>query len=214
MHKYFVFLILLFSALTKQVLAHIDYQLNVSFIPWKRAIEHTQKGVFHAVLGGYYNKQRENYFWYSDPIASSDIILFTHKTNSTPASDINSLSDHSVCVINGYYYGEEFQRNDTIIKVKSNSFKHCFERLISKRIEYVVVNKLVGISLLEKDFPGYKQHLLALDTIISHENIFILWSKKIPETRLLNENFNKALRQLKDAGQIKKIWLQYGFDAE
>ena len=200
------------TEITRQVLAKLGYQLNVSFIPWKRAIEHTKKGVYHAVLGGYYNKQREKFFWYSEAIASVDLILFTHKSNNNPASDVNALSNKTVCVINGYYYGEKFQRNESIVKIKSNTLAHCFQRLISKRTEYVAVNKLVGVTLLEKEFPDYKQHLSITDTIISHEDVYILWSQKIPDNLQLNNEFNQVLQELKETGELKKIWLQFGFN--
>ncbi len=199
------------SEISRQVLNKLGYQLNISFTPWKRALEHTRKGKYHAVLGAYTNKERSLYFWNSDPILSSFVVLFGHIDNKKSVPDLDALNNQRVCIINGYYYSDEFTNNNFISKVKSNSLRHCFERLIAQRVDYVVADKLVGQALINEQFPAYKNQITTLPLVIAQGTIHILWSKQIPENLKLNVLFNNELQRLKESGEIDLIWQKYGF---
>ncbi len=199
------------TEIAREVLKQLGYQFELSFTPWKRAVASSKSGQYHAVLGGYYNKQRAEHFWYSQTIASSDIVLFTHFENKSAASNISALSNKRVCVINGYFYGDEFKNNKLIERVNSNSLLHCFERLIAKRVDYLAANRLVGLDLLNNALVEYKDEIVALPLILSQEQIYILWSKQYPDNFNLNVLFNKKLKQLTETGEIKYIWQQHGY---
>ncbi|WP_019615340.1 substrate-binding periplasmic protein [Psychromonas ossibalaenae] len=192
--------------ITRRTLKNIGYELSVAFIPWKRAVEHSKKGKYQAVLGGYYNKQRADYFWYSDPIATSNLVLFMHKNNRHKYKEITDLNYLDVCVINGYFYSDQFTNNPLIIKIKSNSLKHCFERLIAQRVDMVIANEVVGLQLLNQDFPQDKKQIVTAENALTFKNLYILWTKKQPENFTLNIEFNRELRKLKAAGEVDKIF--------
>ncbi len=199
------------TEITRRVLNKLGYQVNVTFVPWKRAIEHTKQGHYDAVLGAYFSNERSAFFWRSDAVASSHVVLFSHSDNYRETPDLSAIYGHSVCVINGYYYSDEFTSSRLFSKVKSNSLKHCFERLIARRVDYVAADKLVGQALLEKQFPADKSRLTTLPIIISQQTIHILWSKKIPGSFRLNESFNRTLQELKKSSEIAPIWQKHGF---
>ena len=95
--------------------------------------------------------------------------------------------------------------------IKANNLQQCFKRLIARRVDYVAANKLVGLTLLNKQFPTFKNQITTLPLAISQETIHILWSKQIPENFQLNRSFNNELRRLKKSGEIDLIWQKYGF---
>ncbi len=193
------------------VLAELGYQLHVSYIPWKRAVEYSKNGKYQAVLGGYYNQSRAEFFWYSDSIATSDIVLFGQVKNNYQVTNINSLNGLRVCVLNGYFNGDDFKKNQQIVRVKSNSLKHCFERLIAGRVDYLVANRLVGLDMLNREFSEYKSDIHPLPLLLAQEQIYILWSKKIADNFELNKQFNKVLKQLVESGKIQEIWQEHGY---
>ncbi|MCP4322822.1 MAG: amino acid ABC transporter substrate-binding protein [Psychromonas sp.] len=199
------------AEITSAVLAQLDYQLQVSFIPWKRAVEYSKNGKYQAVLGGYYNQQRAEHFWYSDSIATSDIVLFSQVENRVQVTTIASLNNQRVCVINGYFNGESFKKNQKIVRVKSNTLKHCFERLIAGRVDYLVANRLVGLALLNKEFVEDKSTIQPMPLLLAQEQIYILWSKNVAENFELNKQFNRALQQLINSGKVQQIWQKHGY---
>ncbi|WP_028863602.1 substrate-binding periplasmic protein [Psychromonas aquimarina] len=201
------------TEISRRVLNKLGYQAKVTFVPWKRALEHSKQGHYDAVLGAYFNNERSVFFWHSDAVASSRVVLFSYPENYKQASDLSAINGHSVCVINGYFYSDEFTSSSLISKIKSNTLKHCFERLIARRVDYVAADKLVGQAILDEQFPGDRTKLTTLPIIISQQTIHILWSKKTPGNFQLNKSFNSTLQELKKSGEIEQIWQKHGFQS-
>ncbi len=199
------------TEITRLVLNQLDYQLNVSFVPWNRALEHTKKGNYDAILGAYSNTERDLYFWYSDAITISETILFGHQDSYKQTANLNAFEGSRICIINGYYYSDAFTGNRLFSKVKSNTLDHCFKRLIARRVDYVAADKRVGQALLNEQFSEDKALLTMLPLVISQQTLHILWSKKTADFFELNKAFNLKLQELKKSGEIEAIWKKHGF---
>ncbi len=185
-----------------------DIQVEFHYLPWKRALEATRVGQFHASSFWGENKDREGDFYYSDVI-QDDSFVFFHK-KSLPPFEWKSLSDLSHLRIGatlGYTYTEEFWKlanNDTLrVSVRNDDLTNL-SQLINGEIDLFPLSELTGYYLLNKHFS--KEQAAKIGVNLKPLNLgkdFILFSRSIAGNEKYLKLFNQGLNKLKKQNKLE-----------
>ncbi|WP_031481907.1 substrate-binding periplasmic protein [Maridesulfovibrio frigidus] len=185
-------------------------KIELQLFAWQQAQDMAEKGEVQALFFVGKNKQRETWLDFSPPIIQVEYGFFECTYSPINYENIHSLQDLTVGA-----YGP----SNTSIELKKIAQKlesridvsimpddsALFKKLSKSKVDAVYSNKDVGSAMI---------HKLALDNIQyagtdKTLKYYIAFSKKHTPTAFVKE-FNKALREMKKSGELKKILQEYG----
>lgn len=182
--------------------------IRIPLVPWNRALHLVEQGDADGIPLLYKTAEREVYMEFSDPLFSSQDLVWYSKTyfpNGLEWQTANDFSPYTVGVVSGYSYSEEIDKaiqdkKFTVLKVKNA--KKLFSLLAGGRIDVALANKVVGSSLIREDFAN--RNIVSMKKPIAEDDYYIAFSKKTDAKELIPQ-VNKAISELKAEGLIDKI---------
>ncbi len=204
------------TELIEQVLKRMGYVSEIRLQPWTRVESAGRRGDLAAIYSALKTTEREDYFYFSDPISASTTVFFKRKENALQWKSFDELKAMRVATCAGYAYPKEF-----VEAMRQNKFASVaetfgddpeftnFRNLKNKRVDLVITDVNVGQYLINK----YKDELEGIDysprVIGSAENFYLAFSKKWPNSEQLVKEFNAELAKFIATGQRKKIYDKY-----
>ena len=193
------------AQLIKDIFAEEGVAVNLNFFPWGRAYAETANGS-QDLMGVWMHKpEREVDFYYSEPVLTETHVFFHLKTF---AFDWKKLSDLQELAIGGeirFSYGSEFDAaldNGMINIQRVATTRQNFEKLIRGRIQIYPQELNVGYAALrqhlsDEDVAKVTHHPKAL----LQNQSYVLFPKKLENSKSLLARFNKRLNQFKKSGR-------------
>tara|TARA_R110001592_G_scaffold65716_1_gene201716 strand:+ start:30029 stop:30790 length:762 start_codon:yes stop_codon:yes gene_type:complete len=185
-----------------------DIQVEFHYLPWKRALEATKVGQFHASSFWGADIERRQDFFYSDVVRNDSFVLF-HRKSLAPFewNSLTELTHLRIGATLGYSYSKDFwnlANNDSLrVSVENNDLTNL-ERLINGEIDLFPLSELTGYYLLNKHFSS--QQSASIDVNLKPINSgkdFILFSQAIPGNDKYLNLFNKGLEELKKQNKLE-----------
>ncbi|GAC14204.1 hypothetical protein GLIP_1570 [Aliiglaciecola lipolytica E3] len=119
------------SVIVRSVIEQMGYQLEIQFMPWSIAQSKAESSQQDSQISGTFpyirTEQRENQFYFSDPIIDVPNGIFYHRQYSPLAATISKPSDlqnYAVITLAGYEYTEKLRQ---YIPQKSCNFKDTLQ---------------------------------------------------------------------------------------
>ncbi len=186
------------------------YSAQYTYYPWKRNYQQAKLEKFHATSYWYKSKDRENDFYYSDPISTEKLVFFHLKSNPMIDWDtLNDLRKYRIGATNGYTYTKEFWDAEKSKKLEiqtTNSDAQNFLKLLKGRIDIFPATLLTGKSILQKEFDIAKSTLITFHPKpLSETTGHLLFPKSREDSEKLIQLFNKGLAMLKKEGLYDKF---------
>lgn len=183
----------------------LGYELDVQFLPWKRVLNYTQRGLVAGILTCAHHKEREEFIRFSDPISEFTNGFYVRKNFDGPKPDlIEDVAGQKVASISGYEslaVLEDMGMNPMDVPNTESAIK----MLDLGRFDYLYVAKqatdfaIKRLGLQDK-FEFYP---------ISKQNFYFCFSKPYEGSEALLDEFNKALFILKKNGTYDRIHAKY-----
>lgn len=197
------------TAAFKQVHVEVKY----TYMPAARALVGTAKGNFEATLGWVKTEEREQDFYYSDPIAEAPLVFFHLKSVPFDWKTYDDLRGVLIGTVNKYNYGAEFHAALDAGKIQVDEAgrdESNFRKLLLGRNTITPVNLYVGYNLLRETFDPetaalFTNHPLPLKVSVHH----VLFPKALKESFARSVLFNQGLKKIRDSGEYKKILDEY-----
>lgn len=179
------------------------------FFPWKRSLEYAKSGEWDGSIGWSPQKDREAFFYYSEPVIESKDVFFHLKERPIQWTELSDLSRVKIGGGLGYYYGEAFKKAEedgVIIVHRSTDDVLSLKKLLGGRIDTTVINLHVGYFLLNKNFEsGDIARVTHHPKLLNSTTIHILLSKNVAGNAVMLEKFNRGLKKLKESGGYDEI---------
>jgi polar amino acid transport system substrate-binding protein len=184
----------------------MGYQAIITFRPWKRGYEETKKGVFIGTFPYIKTEERQQEFYYSQPINTVYTRIFVTKQSSIKR--IEDLPGQRICIPLGYGVSKEFDE-----LLRKNAFKHdvnpvdlegCLRMMLSGRKDFFIINEINGWMTIQNTFHT-KEHFRALDMIFEEETHHLIVPKAHPEGEKILEIFNQGLERMRHKGVLQEI---------
>jgi len=188
------------------------HESSVSWYSWITAMKIAKNGSADAVLGAYYSEERAEVFNYSDPIFSVDVGLIALKSlNVEKYKGLRSLKPYSIGVMRGWVYTKEFDNADYLNKFLVVNQIFAVRMLFAKQIDIVAASTSV-FKHEEKFLTDIKgEEAVVLNPLLDSKPLYIIVSKKIPNSLELVKSFNAGLASIRADGTFQKILDKHGF---
>lgn len=181
-------------------------EVEFRYYPWKRSYENVKKGKSAGTFPWYPNEERQNDFYiHKEPLLVANEVFFHLKSTDFSWENYEDLKPYKLGGTIGYAEVEIYKKHglngDIVPKEELN-----FRKLLGKRIDATPSNIFVGYNTIHRLFPPEKAALFTNHPKpFKTGNLYMLFSKKIPNMEKVVDQFDKGLKQLKVSGQYDTL---------
>ncbi len=184
------------------------YQVELRYVPWKRALADGEKAKVDAVSFSFTNADRENIFFFSDTISDHRELLFHQKKTKVPDwKNLDDLKGLKFGLTRGYSYTPELWAAVKGGRIKADetaSDEQNLKKLASGRIDIFPLDEVTGWLLIKNKIP------VAQEMLTTHAKPFrattghLIISRSHPKGDMLLEAFNSGIKKLRVDGTYRK----------
>ncbi|MEE1676286.1 transporter substrate-binding domain-containing protein [Agarivorans aestuarii] len=183
-------------------------------MPWSRALRHTEKGVYHAVVGALADEAK-GFVYPKVAIGKALQVLVMKSDTNWQYQGISSLEKLTIAVIADYDYSLEVdayinakQHRRNVVLVRS---EHALERmhklLMEGRIDGYIEDKSVVDYYVHQRGDS---NAIRIATSFSIEPVYIAFSPANPQSPALAHRLSEGIQELRANGELAKILQRYG----
>ena len=173
------------------------FRVNVEFFPWKRALRQAKKGKSDGLYTIWYRKDREEWFYFSDPLPPNELVFYTQKSLHVSFKTFQDLKGYRIGVVRGYRYIPEFQDAVYLHKIESADDIKNMERLCKGYNQLILIDKLQARYMIQTRFDQCTDDLEWIGPPIETTNQYLVISKKAADAKTKLDAFNSGLNQMK-----------------
>lgn len=186
-----------FTALSKEAFKRAGYNIEVKFLPWKRAVEMARRGKYDGILGAFYSDDRANSFYFMDPIAQSDMVFVQREGRGIIYSELAELKQYKVGGTRGDAQVAELRKIGFDIEVTTDDIMNI-KKLNLDRVDLIIIGKQYLLYILKnnEEFKDIKPFEI-LEPSFKSSYLYCPITKKRPDAEEIIKKFNKALQDMK-----------------
>lgn len=193
------------ARLVRDIFAEAGYEVEFSFLPWKRAYREAAAGKHDATAIWMYAADREQDFVYSAPVLNERFVLFYRKDAPIQWNRMEDLSGLRLGGSIGYSYGPKFDRaaENGILDVEWVASPELnFRRLLFGRIDAFPEEINVGYYILRRETDEEEaRQITHHPESVSENQSFLLFPRDESDTAKLRTIFNRGLKTFRDDGR-------------
>lgn len=197
--------------LVRIVADQLGYTVRYKIYPWARAQRLTESGQADILVGPYKTQERLQTMSFSSLPFFADELVFYTRSDNTIAWDGNyrSLAGKRVVILNGWAYGDEFDKGHWGIAVEtSNSVESGFKLLMHKRADLFATSRRDGEPVIAS--LGLKGRVVALSPLIDTQKAYLAFPKQPAPYDAIHFQFDVVLRKMISGGGLQKLGRRYG----
>jgi polar amino acid transport system substrate-binding protein len=188
--------------------AAVGYQVKYVSVPFARAEYLTLKGkktdgFFTTIKNTVYENKT---IFPKMPIAMNEDSFFTLKERNIPYKDLQSLKGLKVGTVNEYPYSDDFEKANFFKKDVAPSSKSNIRKLVGKRIDVLIEDKLVMSQLLKEMKLQDKIKCIGVQAV---NPLYISFAINRPIIKTYVEKFDEGMGIIKSNGTYQKIMERY-----
>ncbi|SLM30232.1 putative ABC-type amino acid transport/signal transduction systems, periplasmic component/domain [Desulfamplus magnetovallimortis] len=201
------------SEITTAVVKEMGMDVTYEFYPWKRCEHYITKGKAWAALPYYKNPDREEKYVFSDSIAPSRSVFFYYKDklNGVDWKTIDDLKSYKFGGVLGYGNHETLQKNGFNVDFAADEIMNL-KKLRAGRIDIFPMDELVARSLIKNNLPEEIGNFNTLSKPEAEYPLYLIVDKQNKKSVELVEQFNSALKRIKEKGIYSKILQKYNLN--
>ena len=199
----------------------LNLQYELKEIPWDVHQKQIMLGERDVAGGAFFNNERDNYSYFSDPYRTEDIVLVVRRGDNSADNLLDpKIFDQSFLssklrlgFVSGYYYGDKVNAliSDPTIKnrlLASENHLQNLQNLVDNKVDIIAIDQLVGGTLIWEN--KFSNSLNIGSKKIFSEPIYALFSKKSASPELV-DSFNDSLERIRKNGKYNQIVRYYLF---
>jgi polar amino acid transport system substrate-binding protein len=199
------------TEISREALKRVGYELEIEWLPWKRALIEAAIGKYDGVGASYYNEERAKDFAFTDAIGKTEIVFFMLKGKNIRYSKLEDLKPYTIGVGRGYAYPDKFTSATYLKTEEAITIEHNIRKLLRHRIDLIIDSREVIPYLLQTYFPNNVNSLEMLEPPLDTLLLYVAFSKNSPNYKKKVEDFNRGLKMIKDDGTYGNILKKHGF---
>jgi polar amino acid transport system substrate-binding protein len=191
--------------LVVQAMKRAGYTVEVTVMPWARALELTQAGDYDILPSAWYSKERDALLKFSEPIATNRIVFVHNAGEPFEFHSLNDLKGKVVGVQSAATYGPEFMASDLFKREPVTEPLLSLKKVAAGRIDLTLDDELVTKYTINTKIPELASQLALTKGALSENGLYVTFSRKRPDVEKLAADFNKALADMKADGTYDKL---------
>lgn len=197
--------------LVATALKRAGYPVSVRFESWSRTMQGVDIGVYDVVGAIWYTDDRAKAFVFSEPYLTNVVKVVRRKDRAFAFNNLVDLAGKRIGVVNGYAYGDNFDRIEVLTKVPSNHVILNLLDVAHGRLDATLDDELVLQYGISRYLKNTSTELEILPKPVSSRGLRIAVSKANPNHKEIVTAFNKAIDQMRNDGTYKRIVEQYRY---
>lgn len=161
----------------------------------------------------WHTKERELHFLFSAPLFPNILGFYKQKQSSINFKTYADLTPYVVGTVIGYANPPGFD-DAAFTKNVSVTDAQNMKMLCNKRIDLVIIDKIIGRYILRTQLPRCIDSIEWMSPALEIKPQHLVISKKVENAEEMVEEFNRGLQLLREAGEIKRILMKHGFYTE
>jgi polar amino acid transport system substrate-binding protein len=186
-------------------LMRANYDYNIDYQPWPRALEGGKIGVYDLIANIWYSDERARDLHYSEPYLINDMRLIKRKSSSIKFKKLADLNNLMVGVVKDYAYPKEFSDAKNFTKVGNSALLPAIGELVKGQYDLVIGDLNAINYVLLKFLPNELNNLEILPKSVGLSKLYVAASKANPKHDVIIKAFNEALRSMKQDGTYQSI---------
>jgi len=187
----------------------VGVEVEYGYFPWEKSFELAKEGEWDGSAAWWDRPERREGFFFSDPIAPSKVVFFHTKSSKLDWSTYEDLKDLTIGATEAYDYGKEFNKAKEagIISVElAPTDEANLKKLLEGQIDAFIGDLMVTNEQIRDTFTADEvEQFTHSSKPVFEESVFLLLSKKIPDSEQVRERFNEGLAMLKESGKYDQI---------
>jgi len=188
-----------------EALKRIGRSAQVSYMPWKRALELTERGDFDGLCSCSYIKEREEKLLFSEELGAVSVGLFARSEEALAGiRSVDDLKGRKVATVGGYNLESELIKAGAEVE-SASSDKSALDMLVGGNIDLIYAYELTTEHFVASD-P--RSNAITYKEIRRNPYYFCL-NRAMPGAEAAMHGFNRSLSAMAKDGSIKRILDQY-----
>ncbi|WP_233282052.1 substrate-binding periplasmic protein [Pseudomonas mangiferae] len=196
--------------LVSHALQRAGYTTEAIQVPWARVLRGLQAGDYDVVIAAWKDSERARYGLFSAPYMTNRIRFYQRRNGGIAFDQLADLRTYSIAVVRGYAYREDFDRDDSLLKVPVVDFAMGARMLAAGRLELALEDEQVARYHLGRELRGIGDQLEPLPKPLSENGLHILVRNSHPQARRIVERFDQALQDMRADGSYAAIFKAHG----
>ena len=171
----------------REAFAEAGIEVEYKFAPWIRCEKMVAEGEAFAAAPYFKTEERLARYNFSDPIIYSHNEFFYNRAQFPGGFTWSTLADfrgYIIGAVRGYWYIPRFERVGIAVE-KVSSDRLNLAKLLTDRIDFTVIDRLVGEELIETHFPEEASAFATTKKPLSFIKFHLLVSRSYPDTATL-----------------------------
>lgn len=199
-----------FSAVSAAIFERAGYQIDLTFLPYKKARTEARKGSYDGIIGDYYTKDRARNFHFTNAVYRIEKIFVQNKDRGISFLRMDELKRFKVASVADTAYTEDL-RGFGINTLEVDSDLAALKLLADEQIDLALIGKpQLKHQLKQPQLVDIRQDLEVLDRGFKFYDLFCSVTKQRNDGKTIVERFNKAMKEMKQDGSYQKLLHQNG----
>jgi len=204
--------------IVKEALESLEINTEIDILDFGSVIGNIQSGDADGSAALWKNESREKYLAFSKPYLQNQLVLVGLKGSNVSIESFSEFENVRIGVVENYAYGDDIQKGHNIEIVTSASDQQNLERLISKEIDYFLVDALLIQYLLKYQLNDVREILAIGDNPMIVKPLYFAIRNDIPEAEQILTKFNEAIKTMMSDGSYNEIlelnWVKADVDGD
>lgn len=200
--------------LTIAAFKRAGYNVDIQYLPWKRALEKSLAGDFDVLLGVYYTKERELLLAYSEPIGKLDLCLVKRSGDDIRFTTLEDLKPYPIGLVRGAAVSPEFDHAArTFLNIEYVSIlEYNIRKLLNHRIDLFVDKNFMVQKIIREKYPDSIAKVDILSPPLQSMGFYNAFPRSRPDHLHLLNAFNEGLAQLVSDGTMIDIFTRHNLE--
>jgi len=189
----------------------MGYEVRIRYYPWARAFAFAREGTADAVTYVYMTAKREKDYWFSAPVTTERLVVFTKKETKVPEwESFRDFKGYRIGATRDFSYTDEFwelAEQGVLTLDIANSDSSNFSKLIAKRIDVFFADELVGFTTLRERFaPAIGDMIKSSERALAEHTGVLGFTRSAPRGARLRDVFDQGLEKLRASGRYQALY--------
>ena len=202
--------------LVKEALSRINIQSSTKIISFDDVISAIDGGELDGSAALWINTEREQKYIFSNPYLHNQLILVGRKGSLVKDISIADLDGKRIGIVENYAYGAAENPNAIVVEGKSD--QKNLERLLSKQIDYMLVDDLLIQYMLKYQINDVTDHLEIGNTPLRVKSLHFALRKDVIDGERIMSLFNEEITKMIADGSYNAIlelnWIKSDIDGD
>ena len=166
----------------------------------------------------WHTEERAKYLLYSDPYLHNQLVLVGRKGSKVDAKSFEELASKKIAVVQNYAYGSMVEGAENIEFVDGASDQENLTKLLSKDVDYMLVDALLIQYLLNHQKEEAIQYLEIASEPLFKRSLHFAVRKNLPNAQGIIRGFNEEIILMIADGSYNKIlnlnWIRADIDGD